>query len=386
MASLGKVVESLNLKLSEDKKIHVELEPNNQEQKVGRKRRAWLVEETEEYSKETLKGVDTPLSEKGFINEFHKPYSSTRFINPVDQSLSDKGFIKEGYTPLNLSLEKLRGNPLKIAQFIFELSSHEESQITKTVTQTEIMNCLKITKDSARTAIRFLLKNELIKRVDFKIGKAGWSKYCLKKELFIELDNAYQKGVINPINVSAYTQEQKGSNNSSIINKTIINNSPLLWEEVDVSSLAEIGFTQKHLLQLQKITSPEVVQESINHFIYGLKFNHKTQKYADPLSVLIGVLRKGGVWIESNYKSPQELALEEVLRQKQEHAERLAKLKEDAYKVAFLAWETQLTKEEIEKIAPEKIPGEAFLVPQKVRLSQFFKENIWPKKMPEYLG
>ena len=68
------------------------------------------------------------------------------------------------------------------------------------ITLLEMMKNLNLSKDSIRSALRFLLKKGLLERIDFQAGKFGWSKYRLKMELAKELDEAIQKGLIDPFN------------------------------------------------------------------------------------------------------------------------------------------------------------------------------------------
>lgn len=363
MANLEKIAESLNVKLVEYTKKQPAYEST--EKTVGHKRRAWLLEENTD-------------EEKGSINPFNEEVLKGS-INPVDQPLLLKGSIKGVYKPLLISLLNLRGNPLQIIQYIFERLRKKKEKITDKTTQSEIMKNLEISKDSAKTAMRFLLKNELLERVEFQAGKMGWSRYKIKNELYEELEKAYQKGSINPFN-------QKGSNNSSSIYiTTTIKDRPLLdWDNVDVSPLEHIGLTHKHLLQL-KNNHPDIVQESINHFAYGIKYNPKVKKYDEPLSVLIGVLRKGEAWVEVNYKSPVELAQQELVERRKSEKERLIKLQEEAYKLAFDEWMTSLVNDDIEKILSNtKKNGD--ITPQKVRLNAYFRENVWVNRKNEYLA
>ena len=94
-------------------------------------------------------------------------------------------------------------------------------------------------------------------------------------------------------------------------------NTPSVWLKINIEPLKAIGFSDTQLQQLQNRNTPEIIQESIYHFAYGLEHNEKTKKYKDnALNVLMGVLRKGQAWIEPNYRSPQELALEDLISQK----------------------------------------------------------------------
>jgi hypothetical protein len=266
----------------------------------------------------------------------------------------------------------LRGNPLKITQFIFELIKKNAGiaeMNTEKVTLLEMMKSLEISKDSARTALRFLLKNKLVKRVDFHAGKYGWSKYELKKNLFDELEEAYQKGSIDPLIL-------KGSNNSSnyIYNITTTDR-PLLvgWDEIDVTPLENIGLTKKHLVSLKSKNIPEVVQESINHFAFAMQHNPKVKKYDSPLEVFIGVLRKGNSWIESSYKSPQEIALEKMIEEKNRERKKIADLEQELLKIEFDAWYSSLTEGKKEELTRE------------LKLSSIMPEGMQKKTKESYL-
>ena len=347
MASLDKLASLMNVDMNDASN----LKSRQTELVVGQKRRAWIVQSENEHLDNTSisseisneispqKGVYRPLNEKGSINRVHQSDSSTGFINRIDQHEDKKGFINRVSNPLNLTLENLRGNPLKIIQYLFAIATYEGECTTRKVTLSELMQALEISRDSARTGLRFLLKNNLLVRINFQPGKTGWSQYSIKKSLFLEITDAQKKGSINPILIASQYRTEKGSNSSSnIITTTIETIDPLSWEDVDVEPVAEIGFSVKHLLQLKQKNSPQVVQESINHFAFGLEFNNNTMKYKDPVNVLMGVLRKGGAWIEPNYKSSQEIAQERLLEQKRAEHARLAKMHEELLKMEFDEW------------------------------------------------
>jgi hypothetical protein len=323
------------------------------------------------------KGVYTPLNEKGSINPVYKPRLSTPNINPVYRPLSSKGSIRPIIKPLDLPLNKLRGNPLKITQYIFQLLKQTSEMITEKVTLLEMMKSLELSKDSARTGLRFLLKNELVKRVDFKAGKYGWSKYEVKKSLFRELEEAYIKGSIAPLTL-------KGSNSSNYLNNNINNtNRPLLdWDAIDITPLENIGWTKHHLAQLKSKNTPDVVQESIYHFAFGLKFNPNVQKYDDPANVLFGVLRKGDQWIETGYKSPQEIALEKLVEEKKKQQQKIADLEQELLKMEFNTWHLNLTEKEKEELTRDVIisPLTSKSIQDKTKeahLLNYFKKNIF---------
>ncbi len=338
MAKLNDVAESLNVKLD----INPQPTTLSHEKTTGHKRRAWITNENSDESK----GVYTPLNstnEKGSIDPIYKPHSSTPYINPIDQPLYQKGSIHPISKPLNIDLSKLRGNPLKIAQYIFELLKKTSVIATEKITLLEMMKALEISKDSARTGLRFLLKNELVKRVGFQIGKHGWSKYELKKSLFDELENAYIKGSIHPLNL-------KGSNSSSYINTTTTTDKPLSNWNFDITSYLQFGFTSSHIKQLAAlgVISATDVEQSLKEFSFDLENDSLPQMKKTKIEFLMGILRKGGKYISTAYINEDDAAILEMARRASEKQENLLKAK-------FEAWEAGLSDDERKEIE-KKLP------------------------------
>ena len=387
MANLEEIAKSLNVKLTIPK-----LHSHDEQKVIGYKRRAWL-------DNEETKGVYKPLNQKGFIDGVDQPLLSTPSINPVDQPLLEKGSIKGVYKPLLISLKNLRGNPLLIAQCLFELSKFDNKHITKNITQSEIMKLLQLSRDSARTGIRFLLKNELIKRVDFQAGKAGWSKYKLKNDLFDELDRAYKKGSISPIKK---TIEQKGSNSSGgslDLNTTTTNSNPARelpegWRVVEHSFLAHIGFTQTHLLQLSRLETlePSIVQDSIYHFAFDLKHNNKASSITkgDPLNYFMGIVSKRGAYTApSNYIDPVLETLNAYHKTKEQSEQQKTEIEQKVQEIEFRTWHDNLSDDEILSLLPDEIrntPALSQSIKQTIKinfLKKYYRETLWPERRRE---
>ena len=370
---------------------------------TGRKRRAWLEDndispilqkstsiEKEEEIKSPIKdmdpkGVYRPLISKGSIDRVHNPH-----LDLADRPLISKGSIDRVHRPLSLTLADLRSNPLKLIRFLYAIAEIKNNEyITRRVRLKESMQHIDISRDSARTALRFLLKENIIERIDFKPGQAGWSCYKIDRSIGKELENGISKGFIAPFEINGFSSLQngsKGSNSSSnLLNTTTNNIDPFDWGNIDISPLEQIGFTDKHLLQVKTKVNPELVQESINHFAYALHHNPGVKKYEKPLAAFIAVLKRGEPWIEPDYRSAQEIALEKLVSQKKAERGRLQQLEEESYKLAFEEWKESLSREELEEIAaPNGVKSD--LMPQTVKLNIFFQENIWSQKKNEYLG
>ena len=98
----------------------------------------------------------------------------------------------------------------------------------------------------------------------------------------------------------------------------------------------------------------------------------------------MGVLRKGQSWVEKDYRSEQEIAQLQYLENKKAELERKKIIEEDAFKLAFSEWQQNISPVESEKIILDS-QHKGDIGPEKVKLSRYFKENIWPLKKSEYL-
>lgn len=336
MAKLHDVAESLNIKLDVGSQQHTPYP----EKASGKKRRAWLIDEKDEKSEEAYSSIN----QKGSINPINKPHLSTPNINPIYEPLYEKGSIRPVKKPLNLTLDKLRGNPLRIIQYLFGLLIMASAITTEKTTLLEIMKTLEISKDSARTGLRFLIKNNLVKRVDFHPGKHGWSKYELKKAIFTELEEAYQKGSINPIN-------KKGSNSSSINNIKTTTKAGDEWN-FDISSYARFGFTPSHIKQLASLSviSAVDVEQSLTEFNYDLDNNALPPIKTSKINFLMGLLRSGHLYVSEGFKNAQEEAIVEMARRHEGRRKNLLEAK-------FLAWEGALNEEARQQVLSKLPPS-----------------------------
>jgi hypothetical protein len=321
---------------------------------TGKKRRAWLEAE----STGAIDPVDKPLLRQTITSA--KSFS--------------KGSINRVYRP-NLGFADLRSNPLQLFRYLFQLAQMAADDYkTPRVKIGDMMLNFNMSKDSARTALRFLLKQKFIERIDFQAGSMGWSRYQLNADVCKDLERGLSKGSIKPLG------ESGGKGGINPVVEDFIDP----WEEIDFSPLDSIGFNRKHLLQIKNKTTPELVQESINHFAYGLTYNKKTKEYQNPVATLISVLKRGEFWVEPNYKSPQEIAQVKLLEMKKAELERKKTMEEEMYKVALDEWQQNLSKDDKELLDQDS-RKRGGIMPPLVKLSAYFRENIWPEKKRDYL-
>lgn len=354
--------------LKEEDLSQTQVKNNDSSALTGKKRRAWLLDSIEETKINTGKGV---------IDTIDEPYISKKIENKYTGT--SKEAVKLIYEKKSLNFIDLRSNPLQLFLFLYELMQKENDNFkTPRVKLRDMMLHINISKDSARTALRFLLKQGFIERIEFQPGHLGWSRYRLNNRICMELEKEVAKGTISPFELNEKKLKEKEEANF------LQNDFEDPWEKIDISPLESIGFSRKHLLQIKNKTTPEIAQESINHFSFALKNNKKVMEYPNPIATLISVLKRGEAWVEANYQSSQEIALLQILESKKAELERKKIIEEQLYNIAFDEWHQSLTKEEIENIAPDN-RKKGDLVPPTSKLSRYFKENIWSEKRKEYL-
>lgn len=364
---------------------------------------------------EPLESTDTPAIRTQLDdnldnnkNTIREPLDNTK--NTIRAQLDDslvstketlRGQLDNVLNPETLEnrIAKLSGVQESILHFVVDLCDIRGTNETGPIETSLVCRCIKTTYASTKTSISRLVSKGFLGRSKGKRAKGGYINLTLSNEVrdcMLKLKK-HSHAKISPEEF-VKSLEGKLENNlednfdiyssSNINKKTNTRSTRQLsdnWQHVNIEPLVHIGFSKTQLKQLTDKNEPEAVQESINHFAFGLDNNPKVREYQNPLNVLMGVLRKGQSWIEPNYKSAKEIAQEALLEQKRAERERLEKLKEEAYKLALEEWRAGLNEDEIEKIAPEKKKSAPDYSPQVVRLSAHFREHVWPDVKGEYL-
>ncbi|HEY2566754.1 MAG TPA: hypothetical protein VGH95_03500 [Candidatus Aquirickettsiella sp.] len=251
---------------------------------------------------------------------------------------------------------------------------------------------IKTTKDITRTSIKRLQKKSILLKEKGERGRLGSTQITVPSFILKECFNLFiclPKSLYEIGNENRYDNRNDDSvySSSNIYTNTTTKNIelPEEWLKINIAPLNDIRFSLTQIKQLytQELSTPEVIQESINHFAFGIKNNPKFKNYRDPLNVLMGVLRKGEVWIENNYESPQDIAQRQIIEQKKIERERKKQLEDDAFKLALDEWKESLSVKELEKITAKDNPGD--VTPKPVKISMHFREIVWPNVKSDYL-
>jgi hypothetical protein len=311
-----------------------------------------------------------------------KSETGVKLESQLESKWSQTGVKVESKQP---NYSSLVGLQRAIIFLIYSECQKARSKVTNPLTVEHIKDAINCKKSSIKAAIRRLERKHCISRVAYKNGKGGWSKYTIPDLLFHEMLHletgvkVESKWSQSGVKVESKVESTPVSSSSYINNKNTTTNGnelPEEWRNINLDPLQDIGFSEKHLRQIFNLNLPDVVEESIKHFAFGLLNNPNAKQYTNPINVIMGVLRKGQAWVENNYKSPQEIAQQELASRKKAEAERLAKLAQEIYDAEFKIWENGLSAEEIKAIEF----GTKYCGPLKSRLKACFNETAWATK------
>lgn len=235
--------------------------------------------------------------------------------------------------------------------------------------------------DVTRITLKRLAEKKLLIKIPGERGRNGCCRFIVKENIVKFCFSFFNDA---PCDIN-HIGNEIGNNNrneivysSSNINNTTTTALPENWEQIDFSSLVRIGFSKLQLQQLynQAATTPDIVQESINHFAYGLEHNPKIKAYTEPLNVLMGVLRKGQAWREPTYVDPKTLALQQMLEEKRRQKEQYDAMLKELIDLEFPAWKGKLSEAEIKEIVPPDVRKANIAAAIQASLRKYFTENV----------
>jgi hypothetical protein len=280
------------------------------------------------------------------------------------------------------TIKKLGGIQKNIFLYIINVCTARGILDTGNILASDLAGAGNCSTGSAKTSLIRLIEKRLIRRLQGKACRGGHMVLGITKETQAAAIQA-QKLLFNPLKMNLTDNtSSNGTNNrdpysSNSYKNNITTSLPDEWKKINFDLLMHIGFSETQVRQLYEsnMTTPEIVQDAINRFAYGLENTDKVKAYADPLNVLMGVLRKGQRWNDSNYIPPIELALRQMLEDKRKEKERYDAMIKDLVDLEFPAWREKLSEEMISEIIPardiRKIPSAVT-----ANLRQYYIEKI----------
>ena len=336
------------------------------QESIGNQLEVRLLEDEQESHSPTV----TPLKN-------HKPDIEVKVIH-ADSSIHE--------TTLD-TIFRLTGHQKKIFMFIVERCASRAMLSTGVIKGEIFSEITGTTSKMVKTSIQRLVGKNLIHRERGKTGRGGFYIFSLSELIrnaaleYKRMMGNDEQSVINKVSIGNHKEIKR---ESAVSDKK--NNLPEEWMKINIYPLEDIGFNHHHLLDIYEtqLADPQMVQESILHFAYGIEYeSEKYKQYTDFLNVLIGRLRKGKPWFEKSYRSPQEIAQAELLESKKNGLERRKEVEEEAFKIALAEWEEELGQSELAVITEKKGAGD--IMPASAKISKHFRDTVWPEQKKAYL-
>lgn len=301
----------------------------------------------------------------------------------------------------DLLFTQLVGLQRKILIFIYRACQIARSRMTDPLALEHVARSLNILTGSVKTTLRRLEEKGCIRRIDFKNGRGGWSKYELPDHVFSamlqfetehKLDTKWTQSE-HKLGTQPDTQPDTSppSSSSSLdidLNKLtntavsdLSGDLPPDWNEIDPSALCPIRFGRPQLVQLIRVgnLTADQVQESINAFAFDLEVNGKGREInGHALNYFMGILRKGPYAPSANYEAPEIRQMRLYLEAKELEKKVRLDLEGRLENAEFEEWIAALTVDERTQVVPTTDFAKPGSQGHNAQLKQYFRENIWP--------
>jgi predicted transcriptional regulator len=306
----------------------------------------------------------------------------------------------------NVSFASLSGIQRDIVILIFNHCKLAKQDSTNEMSISYISSSLNIRIGSVKNSISRLEQKEFIIRLEYKIGRGGWSRYKISDALYSELlylDKTHKLYTNNTqtthkLDMEPNTEPDTASlSSSSLINITTTltneekNEFPEEWKEIDIELLAElIRFHQGHVKQLFKHgLELKPVQESIYHYAFDLTENNKAKDIkTEPLSFFMGIMKRSGYYAApENYESPQARGKRLFLEQEAIKAQKLLEAEKNLMNIHFEVWSNSLThQDKIDLVGKDELGPNRAILTVIDKLKEYYKNNLWKEQYQKICG
>lgn len=286
-------------------------------------------------------------------------------------------------------IRKLSGIQSKIFGLIIDISSARGELITGQVETAMIAQYVQTSIGTVKTSLNRLIQRNLINRIPGKTGKGGYINFGLSEDtMIIALEVRKEKNLRSNIHNFVSMFGQQLDNNLSTSSSSYFNKStttsvdlPEEWKNIDTSPVPNFGFSElKNIYRKrsENITAA-IVQQSINHYGFGLKNNPgRYEKVRAHQALLVKELAEGRPWLEAHYISEDD---KRRFEKEKKLVALIEKLKPEKFKEFF----KEQSEEKLELWVPKEIKQQSnYKIVKKdyyfEYAEKYFNREIWPKE------
>ena len=309
---------------------------------------------------ECIIGTNTPSSGNDTGNKVgtNTPSSGNKVGTNTPSSENDTG---KKLRKIIFHLSNINGIQKDILAYIFETKSKDNKGFIVQLNTSQASQYLNLNIESFRVSLRRLEKKEILIRLKGSSGRYGFTVFKIPNYVIKNFSAPIYNSNITTINKN----NKKEENQNNLINpikqpqsiqtqktEPVVTDYSSEWDNLDLSPLESNGMKKSHIQQLKNIEglTPDLVQESINHYSWALDNDPERMKRYAPkqnqLKGLMGCLKKGNPWTEGEYIDPIEEAMQKSIEAKKKRIERLKAQKEEMFNLEYEEWEMSLSVEE----------------------------------------
>jgi len=293
----------------------------------------------------------------------------------------------------NRDVSTVIGLQRRVLDFFYRSCLNARTHHTERLPVERIAHSCQTTVQSAKVTIRRLEVMSLVKRLEYKDGRGGWTVYGLPDTVhsYLRLEetgnkvgtNQEQSG--NKVGAQPGTQPRTSpSSSSSVLNiKKITTTEPvdLEWQKIDLGPSEGLGLSRYHITRSRELY-PNLDPVSIQKLIYGferhlsLPENKKTIRNPGAFFLSLAEKLSKGESPLPEYKNPDDELIEKLqaaaAAKLKKHQERLNALQTTVFENW---WCETKDAEKSNLVASGPVKGEMYKVAVKARWS----EEVWPE-------
>ncbi|MBF0316164.1 MAG: hypothetical protein HQK52_22270 [Oligoflexia bacterium] len=310
----------------------------------------------------------------------------------------------------------LSGTQRSLVLTIYVSCKFEEAKIAPPMSSEHLAQMCQKPVSSIRKSIDRLKEKKIIKVAQSKEGRGGWCAYRLNKAIYNEMlqletgnkletncrqtrdkleTNYRQTRDKLGTELGTELETQPSSSNSSInnINTNTTSTNPDAtgreWLEIQTPEILKpYGFGKNIIDQVRNrgYLSAEKLQESLDNFAHDIACNQLLKKNPNLNAVryFMGATKKSQVWISSGFRDPEEEALDNLIKRREEQLRQKKEKEEKLKNIEFELWLGDLP--ESVKRDPKHCIGEFMGTFHKLNLKTLFEEEFWPQKLGQING
>jgi len=301
--------------------------------------------------------------ENGQSNVNREPSVNQPFSNVNEVSTNREQSVNEASTKFDHN--SLTGFQIKIGLYLVNNCLLDLLKSTGRISTPSMVETLESSYGSLRSSILQMKKKGCFKSVT---AKKHYREFMLSEGFFYYLETLKKTAHVNETSIKcepsvnqplAHPSMSVPSSNSNILNTITTGNDDWMQEIQTPENLKSLGIGGNHIKQLKdKFNIPvEKIQEGLEAFAYDIGKGElerlKARGIHNVISYFFGAMKNGGYNpVNEGFRPSEQQGLDDALARAELKIKEIKEKKQRLENLHFEIWQSETTKEEIEKLVP----------------------------------